>query len=188
MSTIKVANLQHPSSPTTNLVLKSDGNVSGAGLDLIVTQSFSAVSSVSVNNCFSSTYQNYRVLIDIDSSSALATTTIRMRAAGSDDSTSNYRTVGIYQDWATTMNGEAITAWQQWALGTNDGQLNYGIEVHDPQRAFRTTLFWSSAGSTRVGTAYIGRHDAATQFDGLSVLRTSGTITGSLSIYGYRKA
>ena len=33
------------------------------GLQLITTQTFSAVSAVNVNNCFTSTYDNYQVVI-----------------------------------------------------------------------------------------------------------------------------
>jgi hypothetical protein len=84
MSTLKLNYLQHPSSSTTNITLASTGAVAvngamtGAGLDLITPTSiaysggsasvsggavtFSAASTVSVNNCFSSTYDNYRIV------------------------------------------------------------------------------------------------------------------------------
>jgi hypothetical protein len=57
------------SSGTVVAGLNQDGVWSGTaepGLVLLNTTSFSGVSSQSVNDVFSTTYQNYRVIIDTD--------------------------------------------------------------------------------------------------------------------------
>jgi hypothetical protein len=50
MSELRVASINNPSAGSGGLAISAAGNVTGAGLDLIVTQSFSAVSSVSLDN------------------------------------------------------------------------------------------------------------------------------------------
>ena len=80
-----------------------------AGLKLINTTTFSAVSSQSVNDVFSATYDNYKIVCQF-SSSADQEVFFRLRASGSDLTTSVYRTgninmgVGIASAFASTTN------------------------------------------------------------------------------------
>ncbi len=68
-------------------------NSLSSGLVLLNTTSFSAVSSQSVNDVFSATYENYFLLVRTTASSD--NINIRMRVSGSDDSTSNYHNLGL---------------------------------------------------------------------------------------------
>ncbi len=70
-----------------------DGLSSGA-LTLITTQSFSAASAVNVNNCFSATYDNYKVHIQFSASSGSTTLQFRFRAGGNNDATAGYNLRG----------------------------------------------------------------------------------------------
>ena len=79
------------------------------GLVLITAASFSAVTSVSLAaDTFTSTYNNYKIIWQVNSTSASGSTTVRMRAAGADNTTTSYRQmeVGITQANATSNNAQ----------------------------------------------------------------------------------
>jgi hypothetical protein len=63
---------------------------SNQGLTLLQSVTFSGVSSVSLPaDSFTSTYDNYRILLRQTQDSSSGATTLRLRAAGSDNTTSN---------------------------------------------------------------------------------------------------
>ena len=73
------------------------------GLTLINTTSFSGVTSQSLNNVFSATYRNYRVVIDYVPATTSGVFSLRMRASGADNSTSNYQRAIIFMGASTPL-------------------------------------------------------------------------------------
>jgi len=67
-----------------------DGLVEPMGLVHLNTTSFSGVATQSINNVFSAQYDNYKILIDV-SKSTTSFLQLRWRAAGTDNTTTNYR-------------------------------------------------------------------------------------------------
>jgi len=64
---------------------------SASGLTLITSQSFTSSTSIQVNNCFSSTYRNYRLMFQITGISAQSTNIyFRYSSGGSPNTSSNY--------------------------------------------------------------------------------------------------
>jgi hypothetical protein len=79
----------------------SAGTVSGLGVPapgmvLIEKKPFTAVSSVSLDGCFTSAYNNYKVVVRFTSWTSGAYGTLRMRASGTDASGSDYSYSGHY--------------------------------------------------------------------------------------------
>lgn len=185
MSTLKVAAINHPSASSGGLAISATGNVTGAGLDLITTQSFSAVSSVSINNCFSGDYDNYRVIAVIVSS-ATATRQIRMRVGGVDNSTaSSYNIRGTSQTGATNRYASLNeTFFDAGAMDTLRGTLV--ADIIGAAVNASTLLTYISYGQDAHIVAS-GRHDVATAYDGFSLIPSTGTITGNVSVFGYKK-
>jgi hypothetical protein len=64
------------------------------GLWLVNTTTFSAVSSVEINDCFSADFQNYKIVWSITPSTT-ANISVRLRVGGVDNSTSNYFRAGV---------------------------------------------------------------------------------------------
>ena len=60
------------------------------GLTLITSNRFNSVGSVSINNCFNSLYQNYRVLLTLTDVSADSDFTLRYRSRGFDNVSALY--------------------------------------------------------------------------------------------------
>jgi hypothetical protein len=161
--------------------------IAGGGLVHIATDSFSAVSSVSLNDVFTSSHENYFFLATIASSVTNPLINLRLRASGSDDTTSNYQRQELYAG-STTVAG---------VRASNSNKFNFGY-VHSnggicsmtffrPQLAQKTGIMVQN--DENLDRAYIyfanGGFSLTTQFDGFSIYPASGTITGTIRVYGY---
>jgi hypothetical protein len=153
---------------------------------------FSAVASVTADSIFTSAYTNYRIIIRFQQSAGQLGMQFRASAV---DTTSNYN-YQTFTSSSTTNTGARATAQAQALIGNNSGgafwQLSTvdltGVQLAEP------TVYHSLAvrndGAYTVPSAYtaFGNQSDSTAFDGIKILTTSGTITGSYTIYGYAKA
>jgi hypothetical protein len=160
---------------------------SAAGLTLINTTSFSGVSTQSINDVFSTTYDHYRILIKFVGSAG-GDLRMRMRVGGADNSTSNYATELIRGDGGTN-NASSFTSETSMLMGsysTITGAIH--MDLFAPFLAERT-LFMSNSYYKTAGVPQIrlfnGELDVATSFTGFTLLPNSGNITGTISVYGY---
>jgi hypothetical protein len=151
--------------------------------------SFTSASAISLNDVFSATYLNYKILITYTSAPGVATR-LRWRVAGSDNSGTDYN----YTVFRSNMFDGTTSSWTQTADGNtfhNIGETSSGeasasnIDVFQPFATAKTTYVQSSV---RLGSFYggAGYFNATTSFTGFSIVPSSGTMTGTLSVYGYR--
>jgi hypothetical protein len=158
-----------------------------AGLNLIVTQSLSATSSVSLNNCFSATYDNYRIVYRGNGSSG-ANLEARLRVGGVDASAGNYSRQYLVVDNASVSAGRTTgnTSYVLAAFATTIGGCS--CDIYGPAIAANTAFATVIARGDTVTQLESGVHSVATAYDGITLTGGGGsTMTGSLSIYGYRK-
>jgi len=164
---------------------------SSPGLSLITSATVSAASSVSIDSCFSALYTVYE-LVWVGTQSAQSLIRCRLRSGGTDNTTTNYRYSGFYVYIAST-------GYSLMTRANNDpfgivGNANVDpnlieISVANPFQTAKTVIMSDSSSAdpdinrTIVGTAFNG----TTSFDGFTILPASGTITGTLWVYG-RKA
>ena len=166
---------------------------SGATISSTGAVSFTSQSSVSLNGCFSSTYDNYRILGTITSSSANDTIYFRLRAAGVDDTSGNYNRTLSESNSAGTTNRYDSGATSIDVTVTHSSSAYGGGYSFDLERPFLS--MWSvgmlnSFGRNSVG-GWVGRsggfsHSVATSYDGLTIYTGSGTFTGTIRVYGYK--
>jgi hypothetical protein len=166
---------------------------SDIGLVKITDQTFSAASSVNINNCFSSTYDNYRIIFDPSAASTTLTMSIRLRASGADNSTANYIRQNLNAQQAT-VGAVQFTGATSWGFGGVDGTYvsynRFAFDICAPQLTRYTvavvpSLFVSTSAQYYANLdAYL--FNATTSFDGFSILTSTGTITGTVRVYGYR--
>jgi hypothetical protein len=156
------------------------------GLVLINTTSFSAVSSQSVNDVFSATYENYRIVCYLESSAGV-TLDFRLRVAGADNSTaSSY----IKQDqgaYGSTSAPQTITSnrFQEIIyMATTPDICSFVMELQKPFLATQTAGNTIGGRSNYIITSQL-RHNQSTSYDGFTLIPSSGTITGKVSVYGY---
>jgi hypothetical protein len=155
------------------------------GLELITSESFSAVSSVSLNGCFTSTYLNYKIMLRASMSTAAALQ-FRMRQSSSDDTGSVY----IFQH----VVGQSSTASASTGTGTS-GFFNSGnnatffacaSELFDPQIEANTVCQSTFRGSAPSNGAIGTIVNTTTTYDGISISASTGNMTGAIRVYGYR--
>lgn len=198
MSTIKATYLQHPSSSSANLTLASDGTVSGGsglgGLVHIATESFTSQASVSLDDVFTSTYANYKVMWQITAASTDSIAlTLRWRASGTDNTDSEYNTanIGITSAGSTAnLTDDSQTSHKFGEVGTTVVTVNAAsFDVQSPQLAQVThahgSVTWFAGVGPAKGANIAAHHYGSDVFDGFSLIASTGTITGTLRIYGY---
>ena len=163
-----------------------------AGMVLLNTTSFSGVASQSINDVFSATYENYKILFANLTNTSSGDIRLRWRVSGADNSTSNYRYAGIQN--GTDASNSAVGATSQTLLRigyftTGTRNFNAGIEVSTPFLSCVTGTFNSNwdGGGANYATLTTGYFNADTSFTGFTISPAAGNISGSVSVYGYNK-
>ena len=161
---------------------------SGA-LSLVTSQSFTTVSSVSVDNCFTSTYQNYKILF-FCTNSVQALLNFRYRATGADNTSALYYMRGVNQGAVTGTEANLVTLNEIIQTGVEN--TSFTMEVFNPQATLHTMSAYIS-GSLAVGILGLyrtgaGFYGATTAFDGFTLSLSTGNMTGSLRVYGYQNS
>lgn len=166
---------------------------SAQGLTLINTTSFSGVSSQSVNDVFSATYDTYFITCTLTGSTTNAYLQLRLRVGGVDASGSDYVWGFIATNSGgtsfTLASGASATTGNITRPSTTDNTL--AINMANPFLARKTiwsgTTSWNDGSTVAPAIAVGGAHSLTTSYTGFSLIASSGTITGSVNIYGYNK-
>ena len=162
--------------------------VAGGTINADGSVSFSAVGSLSLNGVFTSDFANYEVELSVLSSTIGAVNLLRMRAAGVDEISALY-------DFGLSFNSAAVASAQQTLSQTSlqfgaisSTQADGDMTVYRPQQAavtvFRGGFAQTTQGAASTAGMVSGVHRLATAYDGLSVLRSSGTMNGIIKVYG----
>jgi len=165
--------------------------VGAAGLVRISGETaFSAASSITLDNVFTSTYRNYKLVFNYTTSGASGPR-FRVRAGGSSISTTTYNEQNLYGS-STTVAASAGTSATSVSVGNNTaGAFNSSAEIiiFNPQVATPTTILSSLINSAGGYTAplvafYGGNNSNATSYDGFEIFVGAGNMTGNYTLYG----
>ena len=162
-----------------------------SGLTYITGTSFSGVSSVSLpTGTFTSTYVNYVMYLTITAASANHDMGYRGRTAGTDFTSSSYHYAQLgYKINSSYFNTAGLSADRMYLHGgTATSDIVAGeIKIFSPQTTNNTRLYFNGMGSES-GTANVqsgvGLLQSSNQFDSLTFLPSTGTITGFYRVYG----
>ena len=168
---------------------------SASGLTLISSTSFTTSSGHSVNSCFSATYANYRLVWTVSAFSASNVDfLLRLRVSGT-DATTNYVSqllIGAATTAEAQLNTSGTDDWTIGSGSTNNAYLQSGsIDMFNPYAASATQLNSLMNGYYGANNRIIASNcinTNATSYDGITLLAGSGTITGTLRIYGYQNS
>jgi hypothetical protein len=155
------------------------------GMTFIKAETFSAVSSVTFNNVFTSTYRNYLVMIDW-TGTANNSCKVRLRASGSDNTTSNYSSQRFGALGSSSGAYRVLgTSWEVWdqTTGDNGGSMYF----LNPQTSNKTAAVWNGYSGGAATVDYMTGadfFDGGTSFDGFTFFPTAGTATGAIRVYG----
>jgi hypothetical protein len=171
---------------------------SNQGMTLINTTAFSGVSSFSLPaNTFTSTYNDYLLLVNFTGASTNLDVTARVRASGSDFTSGAYDRGGF----STILNTTTVTSFNNvsqtsWLLGavnsTYPTYSQWSILFKSPNttNAFKAIhaqiIYVNNTGNGQVVSSNAAV-SSATQYDSASLIASTGNFTGNYSVYGYNK-
>lgn len=172
------------------------------GLTLITSNAFNAVTAVSINNCFNSTYQNYRVLLTLTNVNADSDFTLRLRSGGFDSVSNLYDNCFVGIDTANTASNATGTG-TAFLVGESDNSaasilpfktIRYRLmlDFFSPAELENTIIIGQYAFVNKAATAAICRNGSGqtqtnTQFDGFSFISSvASSISGIVRVYGYK--
>lgn len=161
----------------------------GSGLTLLNTTTFTTSSGVAIDSLFSSTYDNYRIMLYLTAVSASETDIMIYGRAGGTDTSTSYNTQTIYQNSTSIAGTNSTNPRIGVAAGSYPTYFMAAVDLFKPNLASRTvwssdTFFVNSSGvpyQQRIG----GYQDSTTQFTGIKFIAATGTISGTARIYGY---
>lgn len=177
--------MTYPSFSAGEVLRAQDMNA--VGLWLVKSQTVgTGVSSVPVTSVFSSDYDNYKIIVNGASSSAI--TDLRISFNGS---------VGNFYYWNIVYfgwgNGTVLGGGAGPVAGGTVSQIYTGepyfstIEVANPNLARRTYCAFSGAGANNSGSGSVMDYTTNVH-TGFTLTPASGTLTGgTISVYGYKK-
>ena len=170
-----------------NFATRGELDLAG-GLVHINTTTFSAVSSVSLDNVFTSAYENYRIVLSRDASSA-GTLDMRLRVGGVDASSADYDYMRVYVYGSGTVAGARGLSTTSWYLGYMP-TVRIGMcsaDIFGPNLT-ASTQYSAIGGSAQELATVMGELDLATSYDGFTLIPSAGTMTGTIRVYGYKNS
>ena len=165
-----------------------------AGMVLISTTSFTAQSTISIDNVFSTTFDNYLIKFNNCIASSNTWLSMRLRVAGADETSANYHSQYLFAGGTSVAAARyaSATSWVE-VMRIDSTQQNLGdINIFTPFATRPTTASMvtvTGGATTSIDTlSYVRGLNTATSYTGFTVL-TGGapTITGSVSVYGFNK-
>jgi hypothetical protein len=144
---------------------------------------------VSLNNVFTSTYNNYIIWANYTLVSN-AYVLFRLRVGGSNNTAANY----AYNELQAT-TGTVTSARETGITSTRIGYNNASVggfatvQMSSPALAV-PTLYTSTPNreTTPILNLYSGLHTASTAFDGITFYPSTGNFTGTIRVYGYKNS
>jgi hypothetical protein len=165
------------------------------GLTLINTTSFSGVSSVSLpTNTFSTTYNQYKILVVITASTATASINARFRAAGVDYSTGTYTRQFLEAGNTTVAGGRATSQTSMTQLLYSQTANENVTNIMEASNLMQTGQYANIAsfaplvvsGNIQVDFK-VFTAGVTTNFDSMTFFPTTGNISGKVMVYGYNE-
>lgn len=155
---------------------------------------FTNANNIMLNGIFTSSYDNYKVIITFtNASNSNVTSRLRMSTSGSVDSGANYYYAGPY----TRMNGGSVGNWWNSGggyldLGTGNSSSSYYhnvvMDITSPKLSVPTLTNWMS-NSTDTTSLYsviaTGIVATTSSYDGFNLFTSAGTFSGKIRVYGY---
>jgi hypothetical protein len=171
--------------PSSVAVGSGTGSASTTG-----TVTFSGASTVSLNGVFNSTYTNYKIIMDsLYGSSSSINIVFRLRKSGTDNSDTNSYIRRGFVSSDSALSNQIETGTTFFLTQLNSGSTAPAFvefELYLPFANNQTGLnSLNFRANDNVAMTTIGRHTTVDTFDGCSFIMSSGTMTGTVSVYGY---
>jgi hypothetical protein len=158
------------------------------GMTQVANVSFTAAATVTIDNAFTTAYDNYRVVMLWNGTNS--TPTWVLRAGGADQTANSYRNQRLNANGASITGANASGT--SYTLTDIGAISNATIDFISPRLASSTQWnyhgIYYDGGSAIITELGSGLYSAVTACDGFKITSVSGTLTGTIRIYGYRNS
>ena len=175
-------------------VFQADGvTASGGGLVCVKAETaFNAVSSVTLDSIFTSTYTNYKIMLNATGGEI----TIQLRVGGVTATATNYnyQLIEAYGAAGNIQASQNASKSSYFMVGGNGAFYRvvdldlFSPAVAQPTNFMQMTQVNNGAYTLPYFDLVSGNHSVSTAYDGFIFTSTSGTVTGTYTVYGYAKA
>jgi len=160
-----------------------------AGMVLLQTQTPTAAGSVTFDNVFSATYRHYSLILDCTTTASTAIA-LQLRTSGLSTIATNYANQRLVAGGTSVSAARNTTVASFTMLGTlSTTATSVRTNIYSPFLAQATQFdqngIWTSDGTQIEYVPYVGAHTLATSYAGIILTTGSGTMTGSVSLYGW---
>jgi hypothetical protein len=181
--------LQAPDvSPDSTLVLPSDSLQ--PGLVHLHTETFTSAGSVALDNIFSTTYGQYRLIVEF-SAGGNGYLVARLRSGGATDLAASFYTQELNAG-GTSASASQYNAQTLARLGrASSAQINHAsVDIFGAAVVGETGMQSIARGDGPGVGAWqsVVRHTASSSYDGIVLYHSASTFSGSVSVYGYRNS
>ena len=178
---------------TSEILTSSDTNtyLANSGLVYVTNATATSGTSLSVNNCFTSTYSAYRIVVTRATLAGLTGMSIRLRSGGI-DTTANYYSIRSGWDYATAAASVSnINNGANFELPIITDATNAAcvIDLYQPQTVLKTQYSAQGSDSRTGGVGALtagGMLNNATAYDGFTIFSAQTITSLNLTVYGYR--
>jgi hypothetical protein len=165
---------------------------STGALVFIKSSTFSSASTVEVDDAFSTTYDHYMIILN-NTGSASTDLAMRFRSGGSTNTQSKYTTQQLESSSTTTSSSATGLSNSGIRIGRNvsSGRSSSTIWLQNPYASLQTcaqALITQPQNAANAIGFQAGSYTDTDSFTGLQLNPSSGTITGTITIYGMAKS
>ncbi len=159
---------------------------------LVLITSGSISGTTSVNNCFSATYKNYKIVFNDLVRGNTGGTLLRLRVGGADSTSAVYQVGFFGQNVSTGVYEAGNQGVNQTSFDIGKGMNNadgttVAFDIFNPFASFNT-IYYGGSYDHQSPSVYtiIGCFKGSTSFDGFTIFPASSTLdSGSYKVYGY---
>ena len=177
----------------TSIASTGTGNSSSIGANGKVT--FSSCETISLNGVFTSTYDNYMIVLRGKSANS-TDINARLRASGTDASGTNYTRQYISAD-STTVSAARTTSQTALEIGYAYGDVSGGLRQGITCYLFGPYLAQPTATRSVTASDYLSgyvrdtacTHSLSTSYDGITIFNVTAArvLTGEVTVYGFNQ-
>lgn len=158
-----------------------------AAVNTLGVVSFTGVTAINLDGCFTALYKNYRVVVNTGVSTS-TDTALRFRTSGVTQTPTYYRTA-VRGAVNGAVNGQGSTTDNLLYLvactNTNSGANSIMLDVLAPAATVATNILFEGYGSQLYFFTGAGLVDNSLSYDGFSFYPLTGTMTGTIQVFGY---
>lgn len=190
---------------TTNQVLTVDSSTttglkwaaaSSGDFTKVTSGTFSNQSSFAIDDCFTSTYQDYMVILEAKSHTGANTDDLQLqfRYGSTTETGGNYFGSLLQQDRGNVVSNGGFVSANQATLSLNIGQTDYEtkLTIYFKQvgNSSQKPTYWGNgliSSDEQAFAIFAGICDAAQTFTGFLLKSSSSNITGSYAVWGLKR-